>query len=170
MTRRRPIRSIDVAGLPGQAGAIAPGGLRTVDSVNRDYPPGDLRASDADRDRAVGELSQHFEAGRLTAEELDERTGRALRARTGKELTELLADLPRHQDPLSGTAAGPGCAGPANRLAGKPVTRIAIAALVIAALVGSHGLVVLVLAIAVLVVIRRRARGGRSRGRGWEGL
>jgi hypothetical protein len=166
MTRRRPIRSIDVAGLPGQAGAIAPGGLRTVDSVNRDYPPGDLRASDADRDRAVGELSQHFEAGRLTAEELDERTGRALRARTGKELVDLLADLPWHQDPPAGTAVGPGYAGP-PRLARKPAARIAIAAIVIAALIASHGLVALLVpAIAVLLVIRRRARGGR----GWERL
>jgi hypothetical protein len=42
----------------------------------------------------VSDLSEHFQAGRLTAAELDERTGRALTARTWGELTELAADLP----------------------------------------------------------------------------
>lgn len=139
-----------------------------VDSVTRDYPPGDLRLSDADRDRAVAELSEHFEAGRLTAEELDERTGRALRARTGKELADLFADLPRHQDPSAGAAAGPPSAEPPG-LARRPPARIVIAVLAIAALIGSHGLAALLLpALVVLLVIRRRARGGR--GRGWERL
>jgi hypothetical protein len=39
----------------------------------------------------VSDLSEHFQAGRLTAGELDERTGRALAARTWGELRELLA-------------------------------------------------------------------------------
>jgi hypothetical protein len=58
------------------------------------YPPGDLRVSDADRDRALCELSEAFQAGRITSDEFDQRTGQALGARTGKELTALLADLP----------------------------------------------------------------------------
>jgi hypothetical protein len=141
-----------------------------VDSATRDYPPGDLRLSDADRDRAVAELSEHFEAGRLTVEELDERTGRVLRARTGKELADLFADLPRHQDPQVGTVADPGPARPPG-LARKPIPRIAIAVLAIAALIGSHGLAALLLpALAVLLIIRRRARSGRVGGRGWERL
>jgi hypothetical protein len=154
-----------------QAGAITPGGPRTVDSVTRDYPPGDLRVSDADRDRAVAELSEHFEAGRLSAEELDERTGRALRARTGKELADLLADLPRRPDPPAGTVADPGPAAMPGLggLARRPPARIAIAVLAIAALIGSHGLAALLLpALVVLLIIRRRARGGRTRG--WERL
>ena len=134
-----------------------------VDSATRDYPPGDLRVSDADRDRAVAELSEHFEAGRLTAEELDERTGRALRARTERELADLFADLPRHQDPPAGTVTGPGPAR-APGLARKPIPRIAIAMLAVAALIGSHGLVALLLpALAVLLLIRHRARGGWER-------
>jgi hypothetical protein len=52
------------------------------------------RASDADRDAVVAALSEHFQTGRLTREELDERTGRALTARTLEELDELTADLP----------------------------------------------------------------------------
>ena len=139
-----------------------------MDPASRDFPPGDLRVSDADRDRAVSELSEHFQAGRLTAEDLDERTGRALQARTGKDLADLLADLPRDQEPPAGTVAGPGAAEP-SRLARTPAPRIAIAALAIAALIGSHGLAVLLVpALVVLLVIRRRARGGR--GRGWERL
>jgi Domain of unknown function (DUF1707) len=138
-----------------------------VDSATRNYPPGDLRVSDADRDRAVAELSEHFEAGRITADELDERTGRALRARTGKELTDLLADLPRHEDPPAGTVADPGPAGPPG-LARKPIPRIIIAVLAIAALIGSHGLAALLLpALVVLLFIRRRARGGWGRD-GWR--
>jgi hypothetical protein len=153
-----------------QAGAITREGPRIVDSATRNYPPGDLRVSDADRDRAVAELSEHFEAGRLTVEELDERTGRALRARTGRELADLLADLPRHQEPPAGTVAGPGPARPLG-LARKPIPRIAIAVLAIAALIGSHGLAALLLPVlAVLLIIRRRARGGRLGGRGWERL
>ena len=54
-----------------------------------------LRVSDADRDAVVTELGEHFQAGRLEAAELDDRAGRALRARTGGDLDEVLADLPR---------------------------------------------------------------------------
>jgi hypothetical protein len=54
----------------------------------------DLRVSDADRDRAVSELSDAFQVGRITADEFDQRSTQALRARTGKELTALLKDLP----------------------------------------------------------------------------
>jgi hypothetical protein len=61
--------------------------------ATRHYPPGDLRVSDADRDQAVSELSEAFQAGRITADEFDQRSTRALGARTGKELTALLADL-----------------------------------------------------------------------------
>jgi hypothetical protein len=66
-----------------------------VDQKNpRNYPPGDLRVSDADRDLALAELSEHFQAGRLTADEMQERTDQALAARTGQELSAIMADLP----------------------------------------------------------------------------
>ncbi len=60
----------------------------------RDYPADDLRVSDADRDRALEELSEAFQTGRITADELKQRSEQALVARTGKELTLVLADLP----------------------------------------------------------------------------
>ena len=59
--------------------------------------PAQMKASDSDRDAVVSDLSEHFQAGRLTAEEFDERTGRALAARTWGELRDLLADLPATQ-------------------------------------------------------------------------
>ena len=59
-------------------------------------PPG-LRASDADRERAVGQLREHSLAGRLTVEELDERSAAAFAATTVGELDALLADLPPAQ-------------------------------------------------------------------------
>jgi Domain of unknown function (DUF1707) len=65
-----------------------------VDSNPRNYPSGDLRVSDADRDAALAELSVHFQAGRLTADEMEERTGLALKARIGQDLAVLMADLP----------------------------------------------------------------------------
>jgi hypothetical protein len=70
-----------------------------MNTVTRDYPAGDLRVSDADRDRALRELSEAFQAGRITAGEFDQRSGQALGARTGKELTVLLADLPHDRAP-----------------------------------------------------------------------
>jgi len=54
----------------------------------------DVRASDAERERAVEQLRDHALAGRLTVEELDERCERAYAARTVNELAVLLADLP----------------------------------------------------------------------------
>jgi Domain of unknown function (DUF1707) len=58
--------------------------------------PGDprIRASDADRDRVAALLREHHAAGRLTAEEFNERMDAALDAKTLGELDELLADLP----------------------------------------------------------------------------
>jgi Domain of unknown function (DUF1707)/2TM domain len=53
-----------------------------------------LRASDADRERFVAALRQHHAEGRLTLEELDERTERAYAARTLGDLDALATDLP----------------------------------------------------------------------------
>ena len=58
--------------------------------------PGDprIRASDADRDRTAALLREHHAAGRLTAEEFNDRMDAALNAKTLGELDELLEDLP----------------------------------------------------------------------------
>jgi hypothetical protein len=76
--------------------------------MTRNFPPGAIRVSDADRDAAIAELSEHFQAGRLTQEEFDERAGLALRARTGNDLSELFTDLP----PIGAAAVPPGATQP----------------------------------------------------------
>ncbi len=53
-----------------------------------------LRASRADRERAIGTLKAAFVQGRLTKDELDERVGRALVPLTYAELAALTGDLP----------------------------------------------------------------------------
>ena len=54
----------------------------------------DLRASDSERDQLVDALRDHAAEGRLTTEELDERTGAAYAATTRGELVALRRDLP----------------------------------------------------------------------------
>ena len=76
-----------------------------------------MRASDADRNAVVSDLSEHFQAGRLTAGEFDERTGQALTARTWGELGELVADLPaaRPAAPALASSTGRPRRGPGAR-------------------------------------------------------
>ena len=63
----------------------------SVNAMTSDLP--ELRASHADRDRVVETLRIAGGDGRLTAEELDDRLGTALSARTVGELAVLTADL-----------------------------------------------------------------------------
>jgi hypothetical protein len=86
--------------------------------------PAAMRASDADRDAVLADLSEHFQAGRLTAAELDERTGRALAARTWGELRELLADLPPTQVPVGASSGGRLL--PSSGRAALPVTAVLV--------------------------------------------
>ena len=64
------------------------------------------RASDADRDIAADILCAAVGDGRLTLDELDDRLGAALSARTMTELAALIADLPGR--PPASAAAVPG--------------------------------------------------------------
>jgi hypothetical protein len=96
-----------------------------------------MRASDADRDAVVSDLSEHFQAGRLTAAELDERTGRALTARTWGELTELAADLPVLRSAARPATPAAGRPQPPARHT-APATAAALAGLAIAAVVLVH--------------------------------
>ena len=96
--------------------------------------PADMRASDSDRDAVVSDLSEHFQAGRLTAEEFDQRTGRALAARTWGELGDLLADLPGARPAPQVPAAA--SLGAQPRPAGGRFTPPVIAALAGIAIIG----------------------------------
>ena len=151
-------------------------------SVTRGYPAGNLRVSDADRDQAVAELSEHFQAGRLTADEFEERSGQALQARTGADLANLLTDLPAPAvpqgvpGPFPGPSPFPGrpspdqVQGPRPLLARTPVVPIAVAAvaavvavaIVLSSISGPghhHRVMALWPLFVVLLVVRRLARG-----------
>jgi hypothetical protein len=56
--------------------------------------PDDMRAADADREATIDSLRDHAGAGRLDAEELDQRLEAALRATTLGALRALVGDLP----------------------------------------------------------------------------
>ncbi len=64
-----------------------------------------IRASDADRERVTARLRDHYAEGRLTSEELDERTTAALHATTFGDLRRVMADLP---DPVLMPPGAPG--------------------------------------------------------------
>ena len=155
-----------------------------MDPTSRTYPPGDLRVSDADRDAVLSELSEHFQAGRLTAAEFDDRAGQALAARTGKELADLMSDLPSVAsgppgpsgppvlaDASSGTGAG------VRRTAGHPAamaTAVALAGIgaviAVAAIAGGghwHGRVSVPwgLILVAFLIFRCMTRGSRRHGR-----
>jgi len=90
--------------------------------------PGDqrrasLRASDADREQLVETLRQHHADGRLTLEELTERTGRAYTARTLGDLDALATDLPPLHPPAGSREAAtapPAWPSPRRRRPGRP--------------------------------------------------
>ncbi len=72
-------------GMPGDDGA------RYQGEVQR---RGQLRAADADRERALEYLKTAFTEGRLTQDDYEARMERALAAKTFADLDALLADLP----------------------------------------------------------------------------
>jgi len=52
------------------------------------------RIGDDERERAAAHLREHLAAGRITADEFDQRVGAALQARTQPDLDVLFRDLP----------------------------------------------------------------------------
>ena len=122
-----------------------------MNATLRNYPAAEMRASDADRDTVLSELSEQFQAGRLTAAEFDERAGQALAARTWGELRDLLRDLPTAlagpdplhpltpstpSSPLAATSAAARPERPSGRPALLPVAALAGIGIAVAVLVG----------------------------------
>ena len=81
---------------------------------------GHLRASHADRERAVDELKSAYVAGELTKPEFDTRVGRALASRTYAELATATAVTPRSAAPAQ---SGPAQSDPAQSDPAQPVPR-----------------------------------------------
>ncbi|MGY4773358.1 DUF1707 SHOCT-like domain-containing protein [Kribbella sp. CWNU-51] len=65
--------------------------------MSDERPGGPIRIGDSEREDAVKRLGEHYEAGRLSAEEHAERVGRALEAKTDTDLAALFSDLPGTQ-------------------------------------------------------------------------
>lgn len=82
-----------------------------------------MRASDADRDAVLAGLSEHFQAGRLTQDEFDDRAGRALAARTWGELGDLQQDLPARNPVPAPLANAPSAAASADDQPVRPYRR-----------------------------------------------
>jgi len=131
----------------------------------RRYQPGTMRASDADRDAVLTELSEHFQAGRLTLEEFDERSDLALHARTYGQLAGLTRDLPALVRPAAPAPA------PRSRQAGPrlPVAAVAAALVLVVLVVATVtrdavvGVAFLHLWWLVILVPLIASRGGRGR-------
>lgn len=94
----------------------------------------DILASDQERDAIASELGAHFQAGRLDAAELDDRLGRALRARTRGDLAELVTDLPQASPPQE----PPASRGSRAAMAAIAIT-LGVAALTVAGLAFTAG-------------------------------
>jgi Domain of unknown function (DUF1707) len=151
-------------------------------------PGPEMRIGDAEREDAVKRLGEHYEAGRLTAEEHSERVDQALQARTASDLNALFADLPgshagaRGSGPAgSGAFAGPPWARPGwqppwagsggqpprsgwwPRVGGVPVPLLALAAIAVlagiaCAIAGGHPPVFLIVLAGIAAVYAVRRR------------
>lgn len=69
-------------------------------------PDREVRIGDADRERAMADLSMHYADGRLDHEEYDERLDAIWTARTQADLRVLFEDLPRPQVTYPSPVAG----------------------------------------------------------------
>ena len=119
---------------------------------------GNVRASDADRERVIGVLNEAFAEGRLTREELDARAERTYGAKTHTDLAAVSADLPAGPVPAlppagpGGPAAHPGTADRTNRLA--------VVVLVCGLIPGIPQLAAIILGVEALRQIRRTGERG----------
>ena len=78
----------------GQEGELGNGQARSITLIG-----------DADRDCAAAELGEHYAAGRLTLDELHDRLGQVLGARTRGQLLHVMADLPTPRWAAAGPTA-----------------------------------------------------------------
>ena len=130
-------------------------------------PATPVRIGDAERDRAVSSLGDHFAAGRLTREEFDTRVDQAMAARFDADLRPLFADLPRSEPT---PPPGPAYAGPPMMRSAWPLMLLwwlpflLVGSIVAAILVGAPWLIwgfVWVLMMTSLLGRRRSYRGYR---------
>ena len=125
-------------------------------------PLSGVKASDADREHAIGVLREAFAEGRLTAEEHSARVGQAYSARTYAELAAVSADLPAGP---SASPAAPRSSSPVADVAPAAHRRtnsLAVAALVCSVIPGLPQLAAIILGIVALRQTRRTGERGTA--------
>ncbi len=129
-----------------------------------------LRASDADRERVAERLRQATAEGRLLAEELEQRLGAALKARTYGELDAVVADLPAMRVARRGSRSATPLLRPALAvaIALAAVVVIALAVLVVTGVLAAWGLWMLVAWWAFGGRCAHRRRRALHRGGQWQ--
>jgi hypothetical protein len=112
--------------------------------------PGNLRVSDAERNKVVEVLKQHTADGRLTLEEFEARVEETLSARTGGELRAALRELPALESERR----------PRSRPTFNPLSRLAVLAIAVALvwLAVTH---LAVWPLIIIAVVGLRMSGGR---------
>lgn len=137
------------------------------------------RIGDAERERAVTAIGEHYAAGRLDHDELDERIDAAWRARTQADIAVLFTDLPG-ASPVAPARAGRGVTAPGqlSQRGGDPSRRgrppfkffVLLAIIAVIALPGTPLLPLLLIPLFWIVVLRfffvrvvgRRMSGNRT--------
>jgi hypothetical protein len=153
-----------------------------------------MRVSDAEREATATELREHYAAGRLTLEELNERLDKTFAAKTRADLNALMTDLPstraagtgsdpagaRPTDWSTGSGWGTGSGwngggawrrGPAQTVGALMSTLVMMCALLLLGTIGVFGIGTgrpfgIVLILAALALLRRLLFGRRIRARG----
>ena len=127
-------------------------------------PATPVRIGDAERDRAVSSLGDHFAAGRLTREEFDTRVDQAMVARFDNDLRPLFVDLPRSEAPTPGpayaTAPGMRSAWPLMLMWWLPF--LLVGSIVAAVLIGAPWLIWGVIWVMVMTSLLGRRRPHRG--------
>jgi hypothetical protein len=136
-------------------------------------PGGPIRIGDSEREDAIKRLGEHYEAGRLSAEEHAERIDQALQAKTDADLTALFTDLPGGHRVDGPEAQRPGPRGSFEAGNGSvgPLPFPLLVALGVVGLLASIGCVVgaghppllpLALIVAAVIVVRKRRMERRA--------
>jgi hypothetical protein len=135
-------------------------------TADQDMSDKDMRVSDAERQAVADRLAVHYADGRLDQAEFDERTGRAISAKTRADLDGLLDDLPEPPGTLgTGPAGAPGSpafsSGSAltRRHHGHPLLAVAIVVVIILSLGHAFWLFASWLWIGVIALIVLAATG-----------
>ncbi len=122
-----------------------------------------IRASDADRDKALGLLRDHWLAGRLTIDEYEERCEEAASARFINELRQSIRELPYPLPEHASVAPTQPPVTPPTQ--GSAVASIVLGTLALLGLLGSFGLLFLLTLPASTwgwLLGRRARRGGAA--------